>query len=233
MQSINLAIHSIYLATEGEGVHIGRPQIFVRFQGCDIGCRNCDSKETWAFKALERSLRSVLSEIHTIGQTKYISITGGDPLHDSHIPGVLALMTELKKEGYFINIEAAGTKVVDEVFQLADFISFDFKTPSTGVVTHPELILKMAQEYPKKFQVKAVIETMGDFHETYHAYQTLKSRIGEISFPWCLTPAYNPREEFPMERFIMVIEANQNIGGPFRVIGQQHKWIYGSNAKNK
>lgn len=233
MQSVKTAIHSIYLATEGEGIHIGRPQIFVRFQGCDIGCRNCDSKETWAFKGPERPLESVLAEIQSIGQTKNVSITGGDPLHDSHIPTVVALMNELKKEGYTINIEAAGTKVVDEVFQLADYISFDFKTPSTGVVTHPELIEKMAQAYPQKFQVKAVIETMDDFKETYHAYQTLKDILGEITFPWCLTPAYNPREEFPMERFIMVIEANQNLGGPFRVIGQQHKWVFGSNAKNK
>jgi len=208
----------------------------VRFQGCDIGCSNCDSKETWAFKGPERPLESVLSEIHSIGlsgKIKHLSITGGDPLHQSNIPGLLALMNELKNLGYSINIEAAGTKVVEEIFQLADFISFDFKTPSTGVSTHPELILKMAQDFPGKFQVKAVIESEHDFEATHKAYAYLKDKMGEIAFPWCLTPAFNPREEFPMERFIMVIESNQRIGGPFRVIGQQHKWIYGSNAKNK
>lgn len=236
MQSVKIAIHSIYLATEGEGIHIGRPQIFVRFQGCDIGCRNCDSKETWAFKGPERSLESVLSEIHNLGlkgKIKHLSITGGDPLHEAHLPGLQVLMKNLKGLGYFINIEAAGTKVVEEVFQLADFISFDFKTPSTGVTTHPELILKMQQDFPGKFQVKAVIETQHDFAATYEAYLQLKERLGDIPFSWCLTPSYNPREDFPMERFIMVIELNQKLGGPFRVIGQQHKWIFGSNAKNK
>ena len=42
-------INSIYRATEGEGVFVGRPQIFVRYQGCAIGCINCDSKDTWEF----------------------------------------------------------------------------------------------------------------------------------------------------------------------------------------
>lgn len=231
-----MGIHSIYLATEGEGIHIGRPQIFVRFQGCDIGCRNCDSKETWAFKGAKRPLESILLEIHNIGlkgKIKHLSITGGDPLNEVHLPGLQALLIELKKQGYYINIEAAGTKVVEEVFQLVDFISFDFKTPSTGVSTHPELILKMQQDFPGKFQVKAVVESEEDFTATHKAYLQLKERLGDISFDWCLTPSFNPREDFPMERFIMVIECNQKFGGPFKVIGQQHKWIYGSNAKNK
>ena len=43
-------LNSIYPATEGEGVHIGTPQIFVRYQGCKVGCLNCDSRDTWAFR---------------------------------------------------------------------------------------------------------------------------------------------------------------------------------------
>lgn len=236
MQSVKLSIHSIYLATEGEGIHIGRPQIFVRFQGCDIGCRNCDSKDTWAFKAAERPLESIISEIDTIGlngKIKNISITGGDPLHDSHIPGLLVLIKALKERGFYINIEAAGTKVVPEVFQIADFISFDFKTPSTGVATDPELILQMEREFPGKYQVKAVIETEEDFHATHNAYLKVREWLGSMPFSWCLTPSYNTKEAFPMERFIMVIESNHKIGGLFRVIGQQHKWIYGPLAKDK
>ena len=42
--------NSIYSATEGEGIHIGSPQTFIRFQGCKVGCFNCDSKDTWSFR---------------------------------------------------------------------------------------------------------------------------------------------------------------------------------------
>lgn len=225
-----MLIHSIYLATEGEGVFVGRPQIFIRFQGCNIGCRNCDSKETWAFRGPEFALGDVLGTIKSISPSiKNISITGGDPLDPFHQESVLNLCNVLKSEGYYINIEAAGNIIVPEIFQLVDFISFDFKTPSTGVITPTELIKQMKAEFPGKFQLKAVIQTQEDFNATYEAYQSL----GEVNFPWCLTPAYNPMEQFPMDRFIMVMEKNESLGGPFRVIGQQHKWVFGPNKRNK
>jgi 7-carboxy-7-deazaguanine synthase len=225
-----MLIHSIYQATEGEGIFVGRPQIFVRFQGCKVACRNCDSKETWAFKGQEYTLGDVLGAIKVIStQIKTISITGGDPLDPIHHESVLSLCKSLKSEGYYINIEAAGNILVPEIFQLVDFISFDFKTPSTGVKTPIELIQRMRVEFPGKFQIKAVIETEEDFNATFEAYQT----FSQIDFPWCLTPAYNPMEQFPMERFVKVLEMNEHLGGPFRVIGQQHKWVFGPNKRNK
>jgi 7-carboxy-7-deazaguanine synthase len=93
-------INSIYRATEGEGVFLGRPQIFVRYQGCAIGCLNCDSKDTWDFtEEMGQSLEMVMEAVHKEGfngAIKNVSITGGDPLHPSHVPHVLALVKLLK-----------------------------------------------------------------------------------------------------------------------------------------
>ena len=130
----DLTLNSIYAATEGEGIHIGKPQIFVRFQGCAIGCLNCDSKETWDFDGEKTSLESAVSQVEEIAgnyphRLKRVSITGGDPLHPKLLPGVVAAAGELKKRGYYINIEASGSRVVDELFDIVNFISFDFKTP--------------------------------------------------------------------------------------------------------
>ena len=44
-----IRLNQIYRATEGEGLIIGTPQIFIRLKGCHIGCLNCDSIETWDF----------------------------------------------------------------------------------------------------------------------------------------------------------------------------------------
>ena len=155
-----LLINSIYRATEGEGIHIGIPQIFVRFQGCHVGCVNCDTKETWDFDpAFTKSFDEVIEQIEVLSQglIKRVSITGGDPLHPSHVPSLIDLVKELKTLGYFINIEAAGTRIVKEVFDLVDFISYDFKTPSTEVKTSKELLVKFLNEYGSKSQVKAVV----------------------------------------------------------------------------
>ncbi len=230
MKNSALAINSIYRATEGEGIFIGSPQVFVRFQGCAIGCLNCDSKDTWDFP-LEGtlSLSEVLLEVdNQAGPLKRVSITGGDPLHPKNTPGVLLLVRELKKSGKWVNIEAAGTRILPDIFDLVDFISFDFKTPSTGVATRPSLLKEMAMNYPNKFQIKAVIETPADFEATL---KVKKEVFGDGFIPWVLTPAYNLGEKFPKIRFQEIVDLNELSGGHFRVIGQQHKWLHGPDKK--
>ena len=228
-------INSIYRATEGEGIFLGRPQIFVRYQGCAIGCLNCDSKDTWEFgeNYLIESAQ-VLEKIWEVGfngKIKNISITGGDPLHPAHVPHVLALVKLLKEKKYYINIEAAGTRVVEEIFDLVDFISFDLKTPSTGVTTPLKLISLMNKQFPDKFQVKAVVENYADFVYALNSYHKLLDENKSLQFSFVLTPAFNVGEEFPMSRFMQILGWNEEAGGPFRVIGQQHKWVFGPDQK--
>jgi 7-carboxy-7-deazaguanine synthase len=228
-------INSIYRASEGEGIYLGRPQIFVRYQGCSVGCVNCDSKDTWDFSSESaQSIESILEQVYTEGfngSIKTVSITGGDPLHPSHVPHVLELVARLKDKNYYINIEAAGTRVVDEIFDLVDFVSFDFKTPSTGVKTPIRNLSKMITQYGNKMQIKSVIYDKVDFEATLEAYQTLQKENLNMNFPWVLTPCYNLGEAFPMERFASIIAMNEANGAYFRVIGQQHKWIFGPDKK--
>lgn len=228
-----LLINSIYRATEGEGIHIGIPQIFIRFQGCHIGCVNCDTKDTWDFDpAFTKSLDDVIETVEVLSQDliKRVSITGGDPLHPSHVPSLIALINELKARNYYINVEAAGTRVVKEVFDIVDFVSYDFKTPSTQVKTSKELLARFLAEYGHKAQIKAVVSDKKDFEATYDAFHFAKTqKVPQV--PWCLTPCYEPGEAFPMNRFQQVIQLNESFGLPFRVIGQQHKWAYGPEER--
>ncbi len=229
-----LLVNTIFRSTEGEGIHIGTPQIFVRFQGCNIGCVNCDTKESWDFDvSYTMSLDEVLEKVETLSQDsiKRVSITGGDPLHPSHVPSLIALVKELKARGYYVNIEAAGTRIVREVFDLVDFVSYDYKTPSTTVKTSKETLVEFLKAYGPKAQVKAVVADKKDFEATFDAFHFTRSKDAPL-VPWVLTPCFEPGEEFPMERFQQVVRLNENFGLPFRVIGQQHKWVYGATAKS-
>lgn len=233
-----LLINSIYLATEGEGVHIGTPQIFVRFQGCTVGCINCDSKDTWSFDGDTMSSESVLAKVEEISgsyphKIKRVSITGGDPLHPKHTPHVLALAGELKKRNFFVNIEAAGTRVVDDIFDIIDFISFDLKTPSTGVRPNWKNLEKIYTQYGKKAQIKSVVADKKDFEFIYDAFVKMQEKFDyKFDVPWVITPCYEPNEEFPKERFISIAKLNEQFGSPFRFIGQQHKWIHGPEKQD-
>src|SRR5690606_1756683 len=111
-----------------------------------------------------------------------------------------------------------------------DFISYDFKTPSTTVRTSKEVLKNFIQDYGHKAQIKAVVSDKKDFEATYEAFHVVKEAKLPL-IPWCLTPCYEPGEAFPMNRFQQVVQLNENFGMPFRVIGQQHKWVYGPSAK--
>ena len=122
METITHPINTIYLATEGEGIHIGQAQVFVRYQGCAIGCVNCDSMDTWSFDGAEVLTTSqILQKIQQEApHLKRVSITGGDPLHPKLAPKVLELCKVLKDYQYWINIEAAGTRCDGPLFELVD-----------------------------------------------------------------------------------------------------------------
>lgn len=233
---MRLSINSIYKATEGEGVLVGSPQIFIRFQGCNIGCVNCDSKDTWSF--LENgniTMEEIFAKLRDLGgeKIKRISITGGDPLHPSLINQTITLIKELKKRRYWVNIEAAGTRLPHEVFDQVDFISFDYKTPSTGVKTSVKLLSKLIEQYPNRHQVKSVIADREDFQNALAAFREItgEEEILSPTSTWVLTPCYEPHEEFSGKRFQNILQWNEDEGGPFRVIGQQHKWVYGPAEK--
>ncbi len=227
----SLPINSIYEAHEGEGLHVGKPQIFVRLQGCSIGCLNCDSKDTWDFSQGEKtSLQDILYLLikyrENLGINR-VSITGGDPTHPIFEKALLELVSMLKKKDFYINIEASGTRVPSKLFDVVDFISFDVKTPSTGVKIQPQLLDTFLKQFAHKAQIKSVIETYEDFKFVLE----LKNSMSPTFEHWILTPCYNTEEDFPQTRFKQILEWNYAAKSPFRIIGQQHKWIFGSKEK--
>ncbi len=225
-------IHSIYPATEGEGVLIGTPQVFVRFQGCNIGCINCDSKETWDFNSggIAYSMKQLLKTIDDQAKNlKRVSITGGDPMHPIHLPRVKELSAELISKGYQVNIEASGTRVDDELFNMVSFISFDFKTPSTGVKTPISHLIHIIGTYPGKYQIKSVVENESDYEYISRAYKRIYDQL-KIHPVWVITPSFVPGTSFNRELIKETYEWNNDEGGRFRIIPQQHKIIYGTDS---
>ena len=226
-------MNSLYLGTEGEGVFVGHPQVFVRLQGCAVGCLNCDSVDTWEFDVLEPvGVGEVAGEVARLGRgVRRVSVTGGDPLHPRHVPAVLELVRRLKEGGYWVNIEASGTRVVEDIFGLVDFVSFDVKTPSTGVPFRREPLDGFIAGYGDQGQIKSVVETEEDFRFVLRLYQETVVDAAHGDIPWVLTPSYLPGESWPGERVKMVVSLNEQNGGPFRVVCQQHKLIHGPDRR--
>lgn len=120
-----LNINEMFETIQGEGAHTGIPSIFVRLQGCPVGCPWCDTKHTWEIKEdLIVAPRQIIdqaeeSETYFVADDEtllslfkqegyvatHIVITGGEPcMYD-----LRGLTTMLHDNGYTTQIETSGT----------------------------------------------------------------------------------------------------------------------------
>jgi 7-carboxy-7-deazaguanine synthase len=103
----SLRISEIFTSVQGEGPSVGTPSVFVRLQGCDVGCAWCDTRYSWdARRGEAMSLETVLGRVKEAA-TANVVVTGGEPLEH---PGFVALVTGIKAMGLRVEVESAGTE---------------------------------------------------------------------------------------------------------------------------
>ncbi|MDA7793749.1 7-carboxy-7-deazaguanine synthase QueE [Glaciecola sp.] len=123
--TVQYPVNEIFESIQGEGRFTGVPSVFLRLQGCPVGCPWCDTQHTWPVanediitvtqlreKNAEApthaymSVAGFLDEYSKRGyQARHIVITGGEPaMHD-----LLPLTTELLAQGWSVQIETSGT----------------------------------------------------------------------------------------------------------------------------
>ncbi|QYJ87771.1 7-carboxy-7-deazaguanine synthase QueE [Shewanella mesophila] len=118
-------VNEVFETIQGEGVYTGVPAIFVRLQGCPVGCSWCDTKHTWETltenrvdpdlviqvdgkigRWAELDAKALILQLVAKGFTaKHIVITGGEPC----IYDLRPLTQALSEEGYQCQIETSGT----------------------------------------------------------------------------------------------------------------------------
>ncbi len=72
-----------FWSIQGEGEHAGRTAVFLRLQGCPVGCPWCDSKLTWYAGGTRLHVDEVLAIVQGYPASELLVVTGGEPLiHD-------------------------------------------------------------------------------------------------------------------------------------------------------
>ena len=155
--SMRAKVAEIFDSVQGEGLYVGEKQIFVRFFGCNLTCKYCDTKLTH-FK--EYDPKELFDEIKVYKDNYHsISFTGGEPLlHNEFLKEVLKLT---KASGFRNYLETNGTLPgeLENVIEHIDIVAMDVKLPSsTGMgdfwETH-ERFLRIASR--KEVFIKAII----------------------------------------------------------------------------
>ena len=122
-------ITEIFESIQGEGFYLGEKQVFVRFFGCNLDCKFCDTKLThfseYGTQELFEELKTYAHPIHSI------SFTGGEPLlQKDFLKEVLRLAHQ---HGFKNYLETNGTLAdeLEETIDYLDIIAMDLKLPSS------------------------------------------------------------------------------------------------------
>ena len=100
-------ISEVFYSIQGEGATAGVPAVFVRLQGCTVGCVWCDTRYSWdpdAGRAAD--LDAILAEVAAF-PCRRVVVTGGEPLES---PLFEPLVPALGSRGLEIEVETSGTR---------------------------------------------------------------------------------------------------------------------------
>jgi 7-carboxy-7-deazaguanine synthase len=122
-------INEVFSSIQGEGILIGRRQIFVRFSGCNLNCNYCDTPEsrdpTSGDLVSTDELYNMVNDIIT-PDFHSISFTGGEPLlHSDFIKKFL----EKYKFKSLLETNGALPEEIQKLSSLLDYVSLDIKLP--------------------------------------------------------------------------------------------------------
>ncbi len=145
------SITEIFSSVQGEGLHVGERQIFVRFENCNIRCEYCDELgkpgSDWA---IDSTVERIKELERNFGPHPFVSLTGGEPL--LYVPFLKLLLPRLKEEGFQIYLETNGILhlALREVLKWLEVVAMDVKPPSVtkgkSFLLEHHAFLKMATE---------------------------------------------------------------------------------------
>jgi len=121
-----LKVYEIFHSLQGESSRVGLPTVFVRLSGCPLRCGYCDT--AYAFQGGEmRSEGQILEQVAQFG-TRYVTVTGGEPLAQKNCIGLLKTLCDA---GYDVSLETGGAMDISAVDPRVSVI-LDIKTPGSG-----------------------------------------------------------------------------------------------------
>ncbi len=169
----------IFSGIQGEGLYVGRRQIFIRLCGCNLDCDYCDTDASRRVPSvcrvertagardfaqfpnpldLDRVIEYVASLNEPLGLHHAAVLTGGEPLDD--VEWATAIARGLKESSVPVMLETNGTLTgnLTTILPFVDVISMDIKLPSASghnpCAAHEEFISVAAA---RDLYVKAVV----------------------------------------------------------------------------
>lgn len=187
MNNLPIPVNEAFATLQGEAHHTGRPSVFIRLQGCDVGCPWCDTKYTWhndqrnlnATTLFDLGAADGTWNYFTAGgiadaikqryaSIKHVVITGGEPCTYD----LTELTTALVITGHSVQVETSGTYPIRVHKDTWVTLSPKIDMPGRKVVMKDSILRANEIKYPV-----GRVEDIDKLHALLAGYGLMPARV--------------------------------------------------------
>lgn len=231
-------VSEIFTSIEGEGIFVGKKTLFIRFSGCHLKCKWCDTKYALPLDSgteyqIDEIKDLIIRELQPF--TYKVNFTGGEPLLQAD--AVIELADFIKKQTNlktYIESSCFDSELFNKVLPFIDICKIEFKTVDSKVVESEEYdnlllneikCLELAVESNKTTYIKIVVTNSTDLESFKNLVYNISKKIKSSNIVGFIIQPSHGVDQPTVSKLLDTYDIVQPIFPEVRIIPQLHKEI--------
>ena len=231
-------VSEIFTSIEGEGIFVGKKTLFIRFSGCHLKCKWCDTKYALPLDSgteyqIDEIKDLIIRELQPF--THKVNFTGGEPLLQSE--AVIELADFIKKQTNlktYIESSCFDSELFSKVLPFIDICKIEFKTADSKVVENEEYeslllneikCLELAVESNKTTYIKIVVTNSTDLESFKNLVYNISKKIKPSKIVGFIIQPSHGVDQPTINKLLDTYDIVQPMFPEVRIIPQLHKEI--------
>lgn len=231
-------VSEIFTSIEGEGIFVGKKTLFIRFSGCHLKCRWCDTKYALPLDSgtdyqIDEIKDLIIKELQPF--TYKVNFTGGEPLLQTE--AVIELADFIKKQTNlktYMESSCFDSELFSKVLPYIDICKVEFKTDDSKVVEDEEYdnlllneirCLELAVESNKATYIKIVVTNSTNLESFKNLVYNISKKIKPSDIlGFIIQPSFGI-DQPTVNKLLDTYDIVQPMFPEVRIIPQLHKEI--------
>lgn len=231
-------VSEIFTSIEGEGIFVGKKTLFIRFSGCHLKCRWCDTKYALPLDSgteyqIDEIEDLIIRELQPF--TYKVNFTGGEPLLQTD--AVIKLADFIKKQTKlktYIESSCFDSELFSKVLPYMDICKIEFKTDDSKVVeneVYDSLLsneikcLELAVESNKTTYIKIVVTNSTNLESFKNLVYNISKKIRPSDIVGFIIQPSHGVDQPTVNKLLDTYDIVQPMFPKVRIIPQLHKEI--------